>query len=204
MNGDTTADVHRLIERLRRGDDSARNALLERVYHRLRRIAGALFRDEFPRLRARHDLNSVVDEAWMRLMKALEETRPESAEDFYSLMFHKVRHVLLDMARIQSRNDARWRQGPPDVEDPDATAQFDVGDSTYEPARLAIWSEFHREVESLPDKQRLVFDLHYLGEFSQSEIARLLDLHPKQVSRLWLAATGSLAQWLDGIEEMLP
>jgi RNA polymerase sigma factor (sigma-70 family) len=204
MNGETTADVHRLIERLRFGDDSARSALLERVYHRLRRIAAALLRNEFPRLRARHDLNSIIDEAWMRLMKTLAETRPESAEDFYNLMFHKVRQVLLDMARIQTRDDARWRQGPANGEEPDAAPVFDVGDSTHEPARLAIWSEFHREVESLPDNQRLVFDLHYLAEFSQSEIARLLDLHPKQVSRLWLAATGSLAQWLDGIEEMLP
>jgi hypothetical protein len=50
MNGETTADVHRLIERLRAGDDSARNALLDRVHHRLRRIAAALFRKEFPRL----------------------------------------------------------------------------------------------------------------------------------------------------------
>ena len=38
-SGDTTADVGDLIERLRNGDDSARRALLERVYHRLRRIA---------------------------------------------------------------------------------------------------------------------------------------------------------------------
>ena len=37
MNGETTADVHRLIERLRVGDDSARMArCLSGVYHRLR------------------------------------------------------------------------------------------------------------------------------------------------------------------------
>ena len=47
----------------------------------------------------------------------------------------------------------------------------------------------------------MVFDLPYFAEFSQAEIANLLDLHPKQVSRLWLAATGRLAQWLDGFEE---
>ena len=139
----------------------------------------------------------------MRLMKALADIRPESAQDFYNLMFHKVRQVLLDMARVQSRDDARWRRGSPDQSKSDAASLLDVGDTTHEPSRLAIWSEFHREVEGLPDNQRLVFDLHYLAEFSQSEIARLLDLHPKQVSRLWLAATGSLAQWLDGIEELL-
>ena len=70
----------------------------------------------------------------MMAESCLAETRPESAEDFYSLMFHKVRHVLLDMARIQSRNDARWRQGPANGKEPDASGVFDVGDSTHEPA----------------------------------------------------------------------
>jgi hypothetical protein len=40
MSGDTTADLEDLIERLRRGEATARGALLERVYHRLRRIRG--------------------------------------------------------------------------------------------------------------------------------------------------------------------
>jgi hypothetical protein len=44
MSGDTTADVDRLIERLRTGDDSARRALLDRVVHRLHRIARSTFR----------------------------------------------------------------------------------------------------------------------------------------------------------------
>ena len=82
MSGDTTADVRDLIERLRRGDDSAREALLERVYSRLRRIAAATFHTEFPRLRDRHDLNSVVDEAWMRLMGALENVVPSHLKSF--------------------------------------------------------------------------------------------------------------------------
>ena len=99
MSGDTTADVGDLIERLRRGDDSARGTLLERVYHRLRRIAAATMQKKFPRLRARHEVDSVVDEAWVQLMKALETTRPVNAQDFYRLVFRKVRHVLLDMAR---------------------------------------------------------------------------------------------------------
>ena len=41
----------------------------------------------------------------------------------------------------------------------------------------------------------------YFADLPQSEVARILDLHPKQVSRLWLAATGRLAQWLDGFED---
>lgn len=204
MSGDTTADVRDLIERLRRGDDSAREALLERVYGRLRRISAATFHTEFPRLRDRHDLNSVVDEAWMRLMGALENIRPESPEEFYSLMFHKVRQVLLDMARRQTRDDDRGRQGLAGADGAGAPASFDVDDTTHDPARLAFWTEFHGKVASLPAQERVVFDFHYFAEFPQAEIAQLLDLHPKQVSRLWLAATGRLAEWLDGVEDLAP
>jgi RNA polymerase sigma factor (sigma-70 family) len=204
-DGDTTADVRDLIERLRRGDASAREALLDRVYHRLRRIAAATFRKEFPRLHARHDLSSIVDEAWMRLKQALQHTQPESAEAFYSLMFLKVRQVLVDIARKQTRHDAREHQAAAgQSQESGGAALRDAADTTHDPARLALWTEIQEEIARLPDRQRLVFDFHYFAELPQAEIARLLDLHPKQVSRLWLAATEHLAQKLDGFGGLMP
>ena len=177
-----------------------RQALLERVYHRLCRIAAATLRVEFPRLRDRHELNSVVDEAWMRLLDALKKTQPGSAEEFYSLMFHKVRHVLLDLARRQTREDARIEQAANGPGRSTSTPRFEPDDTTNDPALLAFWTEFHHEVASLPDPERSVFDFHYYAGLPQAEIAHLLNLHPKQVSRLWLSATGRLARWLDGVE----
>ncbi len=204
MSGDTTADVRDLIERLRRGDDSARTALLDRVHHRLCRIAAATLRSRFPRLRDQHELNSVVDEAWIRLLGALKTTQPESADAFYRLMFHKVHQVLLDLAARQTRDAVRLRSAPGGGDGSGSANRFDLGDSTDDPAGLAFWTEFHQEVASLPEPQRTVFDFHYYAEFPQAEIAQLLDLHPKQVSRLWLAATFRLAQWLDGLEGLPP
>jgi RNA polymerase sigma factor (sigma-70 family) len=203
MNGDTTADLRDLVERLRSGDDSARRQLLDRVYHRLRRIAASMFHKDFPRLRAQHDVESVVDEAWARLMKAIETRPPESVEHFYALVFQNVRHVLLDMVRNQARNEQRVQQCHDSNGSPGSDLSRERGDDTHDPSRLAIWTEFHQEVEKLPAEERLVFDLHYLGEFNQVEVARLLDMHPKRVSRLWLAATGRLAHWLDGFRDVM-
>jgi RNA polymerase sigma factor (sigma-70 family) len=200
MNGETTAEVRDLIERLRAGDDSARRALLERVYHRLCRIATATLRAEFPRLGERHELNSVIDEAWMRLLDALKTSQPASADEFYSLMFRKVRHVLLDLARRQTREDARIQRFPNEPDRSTSMPRFEAGDNTDDPVRLAFWTEFHHEVANLPDSERSVFDFHYYAELPQAEIAQLLNLHPKQVSRLWLSATGRLVRWLDGVE----
>ena len=77
-------------------------------------------------------------------------------------------------------------------------AAFDQADTTHDPGRLAVLTEFHEQIEKLPDDQRRVFEMHYYGGFSQAETAQMLGLHKKQVSRLWLAATGRLARWLDG------
>ncbi len=183
MSGDTTSDLRHLIERLREGDDSARRLMIDRAYVRLRQIAGSMLRKDFPRLRTEHDLDSVVNEAWARLVGAIETHPPESVELFYGLLFRKVRHVLLDLVR------ARKVPGRIGVR----ADGLEIADDTDDPALLAIWTEFHLEVEMLPEAERLVFDLHYFGGYTQAQVARILDLHPKSVSRLSLAATARLA-----------
>jgi RNA polymerase sigma factor (sigma-70 family) len=83
--------------------------------------------------------------------------------------------------------------------DSDASEEFDQPDTTYEPGQLAVLTEFHDQIEKLQDDQRRIFEMHYYGGFSQAEIAQILGLHRKQVSRLWLAATRCLARWLEGL-----
>jgi RNA polymerase sigma-70 factor (ECF subfamily) len=203
MTGDTSADLEDLIERLRRGDDQARRELLQRAHDRVLRIAANIFQKDFPDLHGRHDLESVVSEVWMRLMTALETTKPESVDGFFGLVFHKARQVLLDIVKRQRRMDARRLRAPRDPNESDAAANCDDADTTHDPRRLAVLTEFHEQVEKLPDAERRVFEMRYYGGFAQAEIARMLGMHPKQVSRLWLAATARLAHWLEGVAEPL-
>src|SRR5690348_1606398 len=184
MSGDTSVELQNLIDRLGRGDESARGELLARAYHRLSRIASAMFHRDFPGLRDRHDLESVVDESWARLMRALETVRPPTVEDFLRLVAHKVRQVLLDMADRQRRNDEKAR----DVTARERPGRDDPADESLDPGRLALLTEFHRQVENLPGDRRTVFDLHYYTDLPQAEIARLLGMHPRKVSYLWVAA----------------
>src|SRR5689334_14890740 len=172
MTGDTTQDLQGLIDRLGRGDDAARAELLARAYHRLSRIASAMFHRDFPGLRDRHDPESVVDESWARLMRALETVRPPTVEDFLRLVAHKVRQVLLDMAGHQKRRDEWLRDAA--AQGRDGPGRCDPADESLEPGRLALLTEFHRQVGNLPADQRAVFDLHYYTGLPQAEIARLL------------------------------
>jgi RNA polymerase sigma factor (sigma-70 family) len=196
----TSADLQDLIDRLRGGEVEARRELLQRAHDRLLRIAATVFHEDFPALRDRHELESVVSEVWMRLVGALEATQPQTVEGFFGLVFHKVRQVLLDMASRQRRDDLHRRAGPLDANDSAALAACDRADTTHDPARLAALTELHDQIEKLPAEQRTVFDLHYYGGYSQVDIAQMLKLNPKQVSRLWLAATGRLAMCLDGFD----
>ena len=194
MSGSTTQDIAGLLDRLRSGDETARRAILERAYHRLMRIAATVFHKDFRSLRDRHDVESVVSVLWIRLVAALEKTQPETPENFFGLVFVHVRHALLDLTRKQRRDDARRRNGRLDAGQSDAPAAFDPADTTQDPARLALLTEVHQQVATLPDDERRVFDLRDYGGYSQAEIAQLLGLHPRKVSRLWYAATSRLAR----------
>jgi RNA polymerase sigma factor (sigma-70 family) len=190
-----------LLDRMKQGDLAARRELLERACTRLRRLANTMFAGSFPALREKHELDSVVDETWLRLSQALDQVTPPTVADFFRLAAHKVRQVLLDMADRERRRAIR--EVPGLGGDSDSSGSAFVGGQTLDPARLALWSEFHTRVANLPEDERKVFELHYYLELTQAEIARMLDLHPRKVSYLWLAGTERLADELEGVQGLL-
>jgi RNA polymerase sigma factor (sigma-70 family) len=197
MNQDSTQQLQPLLDRLRKGDKSARREFLERVCDRLRRLAAKILYGSFPRLQTRHDVDSVVHETWLRLMQAIDKADPPTVADFFRLAAHKIRQVLLDMADRQRRHDQREtffsRGSSP------SAAPSEPGNQTYDGARLAQWTEFHNKAARLTEPQRSVFEMHYYLGLPQTEIAEVLELHPRKVSYLWIAATEELADELAAI-----
>ena len=192
---DASVLLQALIDRIREGDRAARRELLERACDRLRRLAARLFTESFPALRARHDLDSVVHETWLRLVQALDSVELPTVADFFRFAAHKIRQVLLDMADRQRRRASREALGPSDSSGNGSSVG--PGEVTSDPARLAQWTEFHERVAALPDDERAVFEMHYYLDLPQAQVAELLGLHPRKVSRLWIAATDKLADGLD-------
>jgi RNA polymerase sigma factor (sigma-70 family) len=194
MDHDNTTELQALLDRLRVGDKSARREFLEQVCARLRRLAARILFGSFPDLQARHDVDSVVHETWLRLMQALDKADPPTVADFFRLAAHKIRQVLLDMASRQRRIDQRetFLTGG----DSHVAGRGDLGDQTYDAARLALWTEFHNKVGRLEEPQRSVFEMHYYLGLPQAQIAQVLNLHPRKVSYLWIEATESLADEL--------
>jgi RNA polymerase sigma factor (sigma-70 family) len=182
MDESGSVELQGLLDRLHQGDREARRLLLERACERLRRLAGRMLHGSFPELARRHELDSVVHETWVRLLQALEKTEPPTVADFFRLTAHKFRQVLLDMAQGERRRAQREVLGLSGADG--AGPAPSAAGTTHDPARLALWTEFHEKVATLGEPERAVFEMHYYLELPQAEIARVLDLHPRKVSYL--------------------
>ena len=197
MSDAPTVQLQRLLDRLRAGDAAAKREFLDQVCQRLRRLAGKILSGSFPALQRRHDVDSVVHETWLRLVQALEKVEPPTVDDFFRLAAHKIRQVLLDMTSKQRRVDQRetllGQTGSLNG------SRGEPGNQTYDGERLALWTEFHNKVAGLSDDERTVFELHYYLGLPQAEIAKTLNVHPRKISYLWIAATESLADQMAGL-----
>lgn len=154
---------------------------------RLQRLAAKMLGHSFPRLQAGHDVDSVVHETWLRLLPALEQTEPQTVQDFFRLAAHKIRHVLLDMVE-----DSRRLSVERPLEKGDLSIALDQSQQSNDPAQLMMWSEFHQRVSNLEENERQVFEMHYYLEIPRRKIAQLLNVSERQVGRLWIRATNRL------------
>jgi RNA polymerase sigma factor (sigma-70 family) len=186
MSGDTTAELEELILRLRAGDPAARQELINRVYPRLRRLAGKLLGESFPRLKGRpawQSTSDVANEASLRLYQALAEVQPATVQDFFRLAACRVRWILLDLARKPA---LPLDQGPP-PEGPDLPGPAGAPDSDVAP-RSAAWVRLHEQVEQLPAEERAVVDLLFYAALTEAEAAEVLRVSARTVRRRWLRA----------------
>jgi RNA polymerase sigma-70 factor (ECF subfamily) len=176
MSEEPAPDFQGLFERMQGGDADARRKLVSEAYERLRRLAHKILREDFPDLRGGHDTTSVTNEAVLRLLKALGQVQPATLADFFSFAAVQIRRVLLDMVRKKRRGAVVG--GP----------EQDVADDTLDPAELACWTEFHEQVDKLPEEERKMVELClYLG-LTRGAAAKVLGIHEKKASRRWLRA----------------
>jgi DNA-directed RNA polymerase specialized sigma24 family protein len=189
------------------GDRSAREELFDRAYERLRRLAGKMLRQDFPRLEREHGSSSILHRTFLRLFRPLEEIRFPTVRDLFCFVSHRMRCVLIDLARSRDADpvQAHWGRGPgADISDGGAdVGPPDPGADSEGPARLAVWSEFHHHAAELPEGEREVFELLWYQGLAQVEAARVLDVHPKTVSYRYKKACLRLADQVRGFEDFL-
>src|SRR5262245_22819150 len=86
------------LDRMRAGDDSARNELIRGFQGRLELLARKMVGRD-PRVARWVDAEDVLQNALLRLLRALESVQPDSTRDFFGLAAEQIRRELLDLAR---------------------------------------------------------------------------------------------------------
>ena len=184
-----TTQLIGLLDLMRAGDQTARQRLIEHACERLRGLARKMLR-RYPKVHRWEETDDVFTAAVAKLHRALETVQPESPRHFYNLAATQIRHVLLDLARryygpegLGSHHDTA--AGP--TED-DPSPRYEQADTTGEPGSLAEWTEFHEQVEALPEEEREVFNLIWYEQMTQEEAAAVLVVTTRTIRRRWQAA----------------
>ncbi len=190
------------VTRYAEGDDVALNELLQRSMDRLEVLTRVMFRD-FVRLRRWEETGDVLQNASLRLCRALLATRPVDVRGFLALASLQIRRELTDLVRRHFGPEgigANHETLDSISSDRSSTTALPVAPASgsFDPGKLAIWSEFHREASQLPNDEREVFDLIYYHGFSQIEAARVLDISERTLQRRWQTARLNLHDALNG------
>src|SRR5919201_1947156 len=93
---DSTTVVQAWIDRLRAA--AAREELLAATCERLRRLTRKMLRD-YPGVRRWEETGDVLQNALLRLCRALRDVTPPTARDYFRLAALQIRRELLDLAR---------------------------------------------------------------------------------------------------------
>jgi RNA polymerase sigma-70 factor (ECF subfamily) len=181
-----TDQLHRWLDRIAAGDEAAREELLTAVSGRLRRLARKLFH-RFSRLQRWADTGDVLQNAELRLLRALQAVRPADVRSFFNLAAEQIRRELLDLVRhfygpygLGANHDSDGACGDPE--------QSRVPDCADDPHDLDQWQAFHEVVARLPEEEREVMGLLYYAGRTQAEAAELLGITVRTVQRRWAAA----------------
>ncbi len=195
---DHSTRIQGCLDRMRAGDLSARSELLAHSSSRLTRLTRKMLRD-FPGVHRWEQTDDVLQNAVIRLCRALGDVQPPTAGDYFRLAAAQIRRELLDLARRYSgaRGQAAVPVGGCRAGE-EAPSRPDPTDTTNDPDRLAAWTDFHREVEMLPAEEREAFDLLFYQGLPQAEAAAAVGVAEITIKRRWRAARMRLVQTLRG------
>ncbi len=162
-----------LVERVRSGDKSAFEALMQRYEDRVFRLAVGM-------LKNREDALDAVEDAFLNVYRKIDTFRGESA---FSTWLYKI---ALNSVYMKLRSRTRHEQ----------TESLDDLEAVLDPAKIGIlmpprgWSEraddtllrkelslkLREAVDALPEEYRAIFNLREVEDLSNQEVADILGL----------------------------
>jgi RNA polymerase sigma-70 factor (ECF subfamily) len=191
MSGDQTSYLQGLIDRVRQGDEAARKELINHAYEKLRRLAGKMLGESFPRLKeppALQDTTDIANEAAQRLYLALQEVPIATVRDFFRLAAWRMRMILLDLAKKTDHHIQHGLVSFPRGDVPQAGNKTSLLKDALDQSDSATTIELHHQIGQLPKEEQEVVELRFYHDLSETETAAVLGVSTRTVRRRWTSA----------------
>jgi RNA polymerase sigma factor (TIGR02999 family) len=174
--------VTRLLAEISKGDETARNRLVEVVYDELHRVAAGYMRRERPD----HTLQAtaLVHEAYLRLVP--QNVSWQSRDHFLAIAATQMRRILLDHAR---RKRAARREGERRKLSLDDAIEL----ALKEPQDLVFLDEALTALAQEHERKARAVELRFFGGRTEEEISRILGISVETVRRDWKFSKAWLA-----------
>jgi RNA polymerase sigma factor (sigma-70 family) len=188
-------EIGDLLKRLAAGDVTAHEGLIVWASERMRGIAHRMLRT-FPAVRRWEETDDVVQNAAIRLDRALRQTLPLDVRGLLGLAATQVRRELLDLAKKHRGPESYGGNHETNFQrvDGELRAKVDDAAAQCDPVEtLERWTRLHAAAANLPPEEREVFHMCWYLGLKQEDIARLLDCSTRTVKRRWESAKELLA-----------
>jgi RNA polymerase sigma-70 factor, ECF subfamily len=177
------ADIAALLERLQAGDREA-FMTVTRLYQR------KVFVLAYSILRDREDALDAVQETFLRLYQKAAMYRPGSS--FQGWLLQMAKNVSIDHYRKNRKKRQEWETAKPIDEMPIAAAPAREGDSAATDLRQA----FARSVDTLAERQKMVFIMRHYNELQFNEISEAMKISIGTAKSLHFKAVQNLRKRL--------
>lgn len=149
--------------------------------------------------------DDVVQNAMLRLQRALAGIGAEDVRNFAGLVATQVRRELIDLARHHRSpaSDASRHESAVVLRNGVAVRHTldDAVARVEEPAEMEAWQRFHAAADALPEPERELFQVVWHLGLTQSQAAEVLGCSLRTVKRRWTEVKNRLKASLnDGPE----
>lgn len=191
-----TTQMQLWVHRLQHGDRCAGEDLFRSIASQLERLGRKMLKN-FPVVQRWAEVDDVLQNARIRLLRSLGEVEPRSMREFFGLASVLIRRELIDMARsLKGKEGIAEHYVSADFTDSSGNSvkNFDPAESTEPVNELEMWSSFHEEVGKLPLEEREVVGLIYYHNWTRQEVADLFGVNERTVRRWWNSAILKLSK----------
>ena len=151
------AEIASLLERIQAGDREAFMTVIRLYQQKVFVMAYSILRD-------REDALDAVQETFLKLYQKAGLYKPGNS--FQGWLLQMAKNVSIDSYRKNRKKRREWETTTP-LDDIPVAAEDRAGDSAHSDLRMA----FSRSVETLAERQRMVFVMRHYNELPFNEIS---------------------------------